>query len=230
MSGKGRGLVDPASLAWGLLQSQGLGEPLFPGELTVSFLGRAPPGRLRAEVMRNSWHEGLAGDPTPSLPLGAVAGAAGGKAQDQARHFHGAHRPKVPTAVVPGECWVRKEHVLVILGVSLGTEMWQPRNCCQAVASRLAGGRRRRGGEPGEATQCCVVGAPQGGGSACGIVAPGGRAGGSSGPDYEVQPFAWPRNGSMPLPASWRFGHKPDLCKGCLLCGPQAQSGAQSCF
>lgn len=106
-------------------------------------LGRAPPGRLRAGIMRNSWHEGLAGDPTLSLPLGAVAGAAGGKAQEQARRFHGAHGPKVPTAVVPGECRVRKGHVLMILGASLGTQMWQPRNCCQAVAARLVGGRRR---------------------------------------------------------------------------------------
>lgn len=35
MSGKGRGLVELASLACGLLQSQGPGEPLFPGELCV---------------------------------------------------------------------------------------------------------------------------------------------------------------------------------------------------
>lgn len=96
-------------------------------ELTMSFLGRAPPGRLRAGVVGNSWHEGLAGGPTPSLPLGAVAGAAGGKAQDQARRFHGAHGPKVPAAVVPGECRGRKGHMLRIPDVSLGTQMWQPR-------------------------------------------------------------------------------------------------------
>uniref|UniRef100_A0A674HHI7 furin n=1 Tax=Taeniopygia guttata TaxID=59729 RepID=A0A674HHI7_TAEGU len=40
------------------------------------------------------WHSRLARE-----PQGAVAGAASGKAQDQARRFHGAHGPQVPAAV-----------------------------------------------------------------------------------------------------------------------------------
>lgn len=73
----------------------------------------SPSGQVagqRAGDLGSCWHRrelprGQQWSPMPSLPPGAVAGAAGGKAQDQARRFHGAHRPQVPTAVVPGECW-----------------------------------------------------------------------------------------------------------------------------
>lgn len=76
---------------------------------------------VQGRGLRSCW-------PHCSLPAGAVAGAAGSQAQDQARHFHGAHRPQVPAAVVPGECWARREPC----GHTAGAQMWHPRSCCQA--------------------------------------------------------------------------------------------------
>lgn len=115
----------------------------------------------------------------PSLPSGAVAGAAGGKAQDQARRVHGAHGPQVPAAVVPGECrvgaaccWVRRGATQSQQQV-LGMRTWHRRD----------GGEEEGLRQPSGAVD---PGIPQGRGCAHGTVAPcrgTGRAGESQGLD-----------------------------------------------
>lgn len=116
--------------------------------------------------------------------------------------------------------------MLLIVAAGLGTQVWQPRNCCQAAV--LLGWQEGGGGEGGKpeaAAQCCVMGTPQGGGSAHRAVAPGWNAERAGGvPRAGLGGTAFCRAQEW-VPASARFlelGHKPDLCKGCLVCGTQA--------
>lgn len=101
---------------------------------------------------------GQQGSLMPSLPAGAVAGAAGGKAQDQARHFHGAHGPQVPAAVVPGEC----QAGAACCRARRGAIQSQQQVLGQWAWHRRDGGRCqpgwRGGGRPEAAAWCCGSG------------------------------------------------------------------------
>ena len=136
------------------------GEPLWAG----CWLGGRGPGELlaRAQAAEGQW-----GSPMPSLPPGAVAGAAGSKAQDQARRFHGAHRPQVPAAVVPGECRAgaaqcrarrgaarSRQRMLGSGDADVAPEGWLSGGCCCRQPGWQGGGGG--GGRPEAATQCCV--------------------------------------------------------------------------